>query len=243
MKKGLVSLVIFMAFLAANGQCVKAQEVRFQWFGQSCFLMVTSQNTHIIADPMQMGGYQIPADIKADIVTVSHEHGDHNKVDAVSGTPVVLRGLSGEPIDRKIKDVRIFTVDSFHDDSQGAQRGKNAIFVYEFDGVRVVHLGDLGHVLTSDQIQKIGAVDILMIPVGGTYTIFGESADKVVTQLKPRMIVFPMHFKTAEAQFLPHSGKDYVKGKPNVQILDGNSFSFDPKTPPKAMQYIVLNYK
>jgi L-ascorbate metabolism protein UlaG (beta-lactamase superfamily) len=225
------------------GPYSNAQEVTFQWFGQGCFLLKTSQNTQIIVDPMQMGGYQIPTEIKADIVTVSHEHGDHNKVDAVSGSPIVLRGLSGEAIDRKIKDVRIYTVDSFHDDTQGSQRGKNAIFVYEFDGIRVAHLGDLGHVLTSAQVQKIGAIDVLMIPVGGTYTIFGDTADKVVAQLKPRMIVFPMHFRTAEAHFLPHSGEDYVKGKSNVKILDGNSFSFDPQTPPQSMQYVVLNYK
>jgi len=232
-----------VVLLSWNGLGLNAQEVTFKWFGQGCFLMVTSQNTQIIADPMQMGGYQIPSDIKADIVTVSHEHGDHNKVDAVSGKPLVLRGLSGGSIDQTIKDVRLFTVDSFHDDTQGSQRGKNVIFVYEFDGIRVAHLGDLGHVLTAAQVQQIGEIDVLMIPVGGTYTIFGEAADKVVEQLQPRMVVFPMHFKTSEAQFLPHSGEDYVKGKANAKKLAGNSYSFNPKSSPSSLQYIVLNFK
>ncbi len=241
-KKGILVFLCF-SMLSWTGLSLKAQEVTFRWFGQGCFLMVTSQNTKIIVDPMQIAGYKIPSDIKADIVTVSHEHGDHNKVDAVSGSPIVLRGLSGEVIDRKIKDVRFFTVDSFHDDTQGSQRGKNAIFIYEFDGIRVAHLGDLGHVLTDAQVQKIGKIDVLMIPVGGTYTIFGESADKVVMQLKPRMIVFPMHFKTDQAQFLPYSGEDYIQGKANSEKLDGNSFSFNPKSPPSSLQFIVLNYK
>ncbi len=242
-KKGLLVFLCFVVLVSWTGLGLIAQEVTFQWFGQGCFLMVTSQNTKIIVDPMQIAGYKIPSDIKADVVTVSHEHGDHNKVDAVSGSPIVLRGLSGEVSDQKIKDVRIFTVDSFHDDTQGSQRGKNAIFVYEFDGIRVAHLGDLGHVLTEAQVQKIGDIDILMIPVGGTYTIFGESADQVVMQLKPRMIVFPMHFKTDQAQFLPYSGEDYIQGKANTEKLTGNSFSFDPKSPPSSLRYIVLNYK
>jgi L-ascorbate metabolism protein UlaG (beta-lactamase superfamily) len=210
--------------------------------------MVTSQNTYIITDPLDMGDYQVPKDIEADIVTVSHEHGDHNKVDAVSGDPVIIRGLAegGQAcvqIDRTVKDVKIVTVGSYHDSSQGNERGLNAIFVFEFDGIRVVHLGDLGHTLSEDQINKIGKVDVLMIPVGGRYTIAGTDADRVVSQLDPKMVVFPMHFKTDAAMFLPSSGDDFVKGKQNAKKLTGNTYVLDLSNPPNSLEYVVLNYK
>jgi L-ascorbate metabolism protein UlaG (beta-lactamase superfamily) len=222
---------------------LQAQEVTFRWFGQACFQIITSQNSVIVADPMAMGGYAIPKDVKADIVTISHEHSDHNRVDAVAGSPIVLRGLGEEPIERTIKDVKIYSVDSFHDDTQGSQRGENAIFVFEFDGIRVAHLGDLGHTLTEAQVEKIGRIDVLMIPIGGRYTIFGDQADRVIEQLEPKMIVFPMHFKTAAAQFLPYSGDDFVQGKSHVKKTDGNTFTLDLKNPPQELQFVVLNYK
>ena len=238
----------FIMIFAFAGRDLCAQEVTFKWFGQGCFLIETSQGTQIITDPMKMGGYEIPGNIEPDIVTVSHEHFDHNQVDAVSGNPSVVRGLTSggkdfAAVDQKIKDVRVYAVSSFHDDSQGSERGKNAIFVFEFDGVKAVHLGDLGHELTAEQVEKIGAVDIVMIPVGGTYTIFGETADKVVSQLDPKMIVFPMHFKTDVAGFLPYTGDDFAEGKQNVKKVDGNAFTLDLGSPPSGPTYIVLNYK
>ncbi len=238
----------FIMIFAFAGRDLCAQEVTFKWFGQGCFLIETSQGTQIITDPMKMGAYEIPGNIEPDIVTVSHEHFDHNQVDAVPGSPSVLRGLTSggkdfAAVDQKIKDVRVYAVSSFHDDSQGSERGKNAIFVFEFDGMKAVHLGDLGQELTAEQVEKIGAVDIVMIPVGGTYTIFGEAADKVVSQLDPKMIVFPMHFKTDVAGFLPYTGDDFAKGKQNVKKVDGNAFTLDLGSPPSGPTYIVLNYK
>jgi len=240
--------IAFLMIFAFAGRDLLAQEVTFKWFGQACFLIETSQGTKIITDPMKMGAYEIPEDIEPDIVTVSHEHFDHNQVDAVSGDPAVLRGLTSggkdyAAIDQKIKDVRVYSVPSFHDDSQGADRGKNAIFIFEFDGVKAVNLGDLGHELTAEQVEKIGTVDIVMIPVGGTYTIFGETADKVISQLAPKMIVFPMHFKTDAASFLPYTGDDYVENKKNVKKVDGNTFKLDVDSPPSGPTYILLNYK
>ena len=248
MRTAIFSTLSFCVIFAFAGLVLHAQEVTFKWFGQACFLIETSQNTQIITDPMRMGLYMIPEDIKPDIVTVSHEHSDHNQVDAVSGKPTVLRGLiSGgadfAAIDQKIKDVRIYTIPSYHDKSQGSERGKNAIFVFEFDGLMVVHLGDLGHELTAEQVEKIGAVDVVMIPVGGTYTIFGAAADKVISQLNPKLIVFPMHFKTDSASFLPYSGDDYTKDKQNVKKVDGNTFRLDLNKTGDRLTYVVLNYK
>ena len=248
MKKAIIFAVSFFVLLSFPNLCLHAKEVTFKWFGQGCFLIETSQDTQIITDPMAMGKYQIPKEIEPDIVTVSHEHFDHNQVDAVSGKPMVLRGLTSggsdfASIDQKVKDVRVYTVSSYHDKSQGSQRGKNAVFVFEFDGIKVAHLGDLGDSLSPENISKIGAVDVVMIPVGGTYTIFGKEADHVISQLKPKMIVFPMHFKTDAANFLPYTGDDYTKGKQNVKKIDGNTFTLDLNNPPGALTYIVLNYK
>ncbi len=248
MKNLVVCVFCFFVLLTFANLCLDAKEVTFKWFGQSCFLIETSQNVKIITDPMAMGGYKIPEDIKPDIVTVSHEHSDHNQVDAVSGKPIVLRGLTSggsdfADIDQKIKDVRVYTVSSFHDKSQGSQRGKNAIFVFEFDGIKVAHLGDLGDALSPAGVKKIGPVDVIMIPVGGTYTIFGKEADHVISQLNPKLIVFPMHFKTDSASFLPYTGEDYTKDKQNVKKAEGNTFKLDLSNPPPSLTYVVLNYK
>lgn len=248
MKKAVVFVVSFFVLLSFAQLCLHAKEVTFRWFGQSCFLIETSQNVRIITDPVAMGVYKIPEDIKPDIVTVSHEHSDHNQVDAVSGKPTVLRGLTSRgsdfaDIDQTIKDVRIYTVPSYHDKSQGSQRGKNAIFVFEFDGIKVAHLGDLGDSLAPASVQKIGPVDVVMIPVGGTYTIFGKEADQVISQLNPKLIVFPMHFKTDSASFLPYTGEDYTKDKQNVKKAEGNTFKLDLSNPPPSLTYVVLNYK
>lgn len=248
MKTILAFALSFIVIFAFAGIDLHAQEVTFRWFGQACFLIETSQNTQIITDPLSMGAYKIPEDIEPDIVAVSHEHFDHNQVDTVSGVPSVLRGLTsgGEDfasIEEKIKDVKIFTVASYHDANQGQQRGKNAIFVFEFDGIKVVHLGDLGHELTDEHVGKIGAVDVLMIPVGGKYTISGKEADKVVSQLDPKMIVFPMHFKTDVADFLAYTGDDFTKDKQNVKKIEGNTFVLDVSHPPGKPAYVVLDYK
>lgn len=248
MKKAIIFAVSFVVLLSFADLCLHANEVTFRWFGQGCFLIETSQNVRIITDPMEMGAYKIPKDIEPDIVTVSHEHFDHNQVDAVSGKPLVLRGLTSggsdfADIDQKIKDVRVYTVSSYHDKSQGSQRGKNAIFVFEFDGIKVAHLGDLGDSLTPASVQKIGPVDVVMIPVGGTYTIFGKEADHVVSQLNPKLIVFPMHFKTDAADFLPYTGDDYTRDKQNVKKVEGNTFKLDLNKTGDSLTYVVLKYK
>jgi L-ascorbate metabolism protein UlaG (beta-lactamase superfamily) len=148
-------------------------------------------------------GYTPPANLKADAVTVSHEHGDHNNVALVSGVkgdPKILRGLSPDKknwvkTEEKIKDVAIRSVGVYHDDQQGKLRGLNSVFVFETGGMRIAHLGDLGHLLTDAHLQQIGPVDVVLVPVGGVFTIDAAQASKVIEQLKPRTIVVPMHYR------------------------------------------------
>ena len=171
------------------------------WFGQSTFVLKTSSGLTALLDPMGTGvGYTLTPVDGVDLVTISHEHTDHNNAALATGSPTVLRGLAANDwakIDQKIKGVRVYTVPTYHDDKQGSARGKNAAFVFDLDGLRVVHLGDLGHKLSDDQVKEIGATDVLMIPVGGFYTIDGKGAAEVVGQLKPK-IAIPMHYKTPD---------------------------------------------
>ena len=175
---------------------------KLTWYGQACFLLETAAGTRILMDPFSKGiGYEVPQGFKADIVTISHEHADHNNVGFVVGKPRVIRGLTADKkgwarVDEKVKDVSIRSVGVYHDDQRGAARGLDTVFIFEVGGVRIAHLGDLGHVLNDDQLTAIGAVDVLLVPVGGRFTIDGLAATRVVEQLRPRIMVIPMHYKT-----------------------------------------------
>ncbi len=163
------------------------------WLGHSCFRIqdkIGSDGISVITDPFDKSlGLKVP-NFEADIVTVSHDHFDHNNVSSLRGKPFVINS-SGE---YDTKGVMVQGVDSYHDEDQGANRGKNIIYRIEIDNISVVHLGDLGHVLDNKQLESLVGIDILMIPVGGTYTLNAKSAVSVVSQIEPRMVI-PMHYK------------------------------------------------
>lgn len=173
-----------------------------QWLGHAAFMLNTGSET-ILMDPFGEGlGYPVPA-VAADIVTISHEHFDHNHVQAARGKPQILRGIdpksgSWQTVKYTGKNVTIRTVPVWHDNRAGELRGRNTVFVFQVRGVTLVHLGDLGHVLTDEQVRAIGPVDILMIPVGGYYTIGPEEAVRVTEALKPRVVI-PMHYNNGSA--------------------------------------------
>ncbi len=137
-------------------------------------------------------GLKVP-NFEADIVTVSHDHKDHNNVDALRGKPFVIE-CAGE---YDFKGVLIEGIDSYHDDQKGAVRGANIMYRIEIDDISVAHLGDLGDVLDNAQIEKLIGTDVLLIPVGGTYTLDAKKAVEVISQIEPR-IVIPMHYKTKD---------------------------------------------
>ncbi len=145
----------------------------------------------LVTDPFdpQMVGLKFPK-VSADIVTVSHEHKDHNQVDLVKD---VKKAVSG-PGEYEINEVSIIGLSSYHDDKKGKLRGKNTIYVIEMDGLRIVHLGDLGHKLSEKVLEQIGDVDILMIPVGAEYTLGPTETAEVVRSIEPK-IVIPMHYQ------------------------------------------------
>ncbi|OGY30112.1 MAG: hypothetical protein A3F35_03325 [Candidatus Woykebacteria bacterium RIFCSPHIGHO2_12_FULL_45_10] len=159
------------------------------WLGHASFKLKGKAAT-VVTDPFdERVGFKFPK-TEADIVTVSHGHFDHNAASAVGGEPFVIDG----PGEYEIKAVSVIGVESFHDEKKGAERGKNTLFNIQMEGVNIAHLGDLGQeALTTEQIEELGNVDILLIPVGGYYTIDGAAAAKIVAQLEPK-IVIPMHF-------------------------------------------------
>jgi len=197
-----------------------------KWYGHSSFLLTTAQGIKIITDPYEPGAYDGgiaygPIPDKADIVTVSHDHPDHNYVKGLAGSPAVITGEGRH----EAKGIVIEGVSTYHDDSKGAERGGNTIFTIITDGMRVCHLGDLGHLLGDKEIQQIGQVDCLLIPVGGFFTIGPEEARQVVDQLQPQVTI-PMHFKTDKCGFPIASVDQFVEGAQQVQRLDTSTFSF-----------------
>jgi L-ascorbate metabolism protein UlaG (beta-lactamase superfamily) len=179
------------------------------WLGHSCFKLQDKYNSGtvtIITDPYGKSvGLKMPR-VEADIVTISHEHDDHNNLENIKGEPFLIR-TAGE---YDIKGVGIDGVDSYHDDKQGAERGKNIIFRFDIDTISIVHLGDLGQDLDEKQLEQIATPDILMIPVGGKYTIGPKKAVEVISQIEPR-IVIPMHYKSEGVKLDIEGVEKFVK--------------------------------
>ena len=164
------------------------------WHGQSCFQLIFSKRKEekitLVIDPFSTEiGLRLPK-IGADILLVTHSHNDHSNVKGISGDPFLING----PGEYEIRGIFIQGIECFHDESQGKERGRTTTFIIEGDEMKLCHLGDFGQKeLTPDQLEKIGNVDILMIPVGGVYTISAQEASKVISQIEPK-IVIPMHY-------------------------------------------------
>jgi L-ascorbate metabolism protein UlaG (beta-lactamase superfamily) len=168
------------------------------WYGQACF-KIKGKTSSVITDPYnpEFVGLKLPKDTEADLVSVSHDHGDHNNSEAVTGGPILLQG----PGEYEVKSVAVVGIQSYHDAQKGAERGKNTIYNFQMDGLNIVHLGDFGQeALSQEQIGEIGQTDILFIPVGGVYTIDSKTATEIVAQLEPRIII-PMHYKIDGLKF------------------------------------------
>jgi L-ascorbate metabolism protein UlaG (beta-lactamase superfamily) len=211
--------------------------MKVKWLGHSCFLITSKEGIRVIADPYAVGegiNYS-PIKESADIVVVSHGHGDHNNVSAVRGKPEVIKGVGK----KSAKGIQFRGVATYHDASQGKQRGPNTVFCFTLDEIKICHLGDLGHLLSPGQINEIGGVDILFIPVGGFYTIDAAEASKVCEQLKPKIII-PMHFRTPKCAYPIANVEDFLKGKKNARKLDSSKVEFELEKLPATTEIVVL---
>ncbi len=245
MKKLIVALGLVLGFVFSSFNAWGAGKVKIRWFGHSCFFITTSKGTKILIDPFSPDvGYPIPK-VEPDLVIISHEHYDHNYAQMARGNPKIIHCLDvrtkdWRTINEQFKDVHIYTVPTYHDEAKGALRGKNSVIVLELGGLRIVHLGDLGHLLSPEQVKKIGKVDVLMIPVGGVYTIDAQKAKQVIKQLNPKLI-FPMHYKTSACKLPINTIDAFLKGEERVKNLAKPSYVID-KLPEKS-EIILLSWK
>jgi L-ascorbate metabolism protein UlaG (beta-lactamase superfamily) len=217
---------LFLLGLFALPGAAQSKSVKIRWYGQSFFQIESSEKVLLVTDPHAMPEFGRGA-TKADVVTISHLHSDHMQLDILENkdTAKVINGLDDKakrstfkPISTTFKSFQIRNVESNHDSVGGMKSGKNSIFCFEVDGLKICHLGDVGEVLTDEQIKQIGPVDILMIPVGGIYTINGEKAREVTGQLKPRLYILPMHYGTKALDSL-QPPDEFLDGLKNVKKM------------------------
>jgi L-ascorbate metabolism protein UlaG (beta-lactamase superfamily) len=231
--------------------------MHIKWLGHSAFLLTAADGTRVITDPYVSGSFS--GDIQygsiretADAVTVSHHHQDHDGVSGLPGKPKVIEGKGSH----KAGSVGIVGVETYHDEDQGARRGRNMVFVFEDAGLRVCHCGDLGHVLTPQQVAAIGRVDVLLVPVGGTFTVDAAGARKAAAQLAARVII-PMHYKTDKLGFdidgvdkFLQDTRDTIRNvghpghvpAPNVKQVGRAEIDISPGTLPATPEIWVLEH-
>jgi len=201
--------------------------MQISYLGHSSFKIKTKTAT-LVTDPYSSKvGFKMPK-VEAEIVTVSHDHYDHNFVEAVKGRPFVITG----PGEYEIKEVGVHGLATYHDAKEGEDRGNNTVYLISAEDLTVCHLGDLGHQLSTRMVEEIGEIDVLLIPVGGQFTIGPKRAVEVITQVEPR-IVIPMHFRTNRHQakgfskvlpvdaFLKQIGVEYKKEEKLVVSKSG----------------------
>ena len=207
------------------------------WYGHACFRL-RDKGATVVTDPYdQSVGYALPR-VRADIVTVSHNHADHNYASGIKGAPKVVDA----PGEYEIKGVFITGIATFHDRKKGAQRGRNTVFLFEFDGLTICHLGDLGHLPTQAQVEALSDVDILLIPVGGVSTIAASRAAEVVSLLEPK-IVIPMHYKTKALTLKLASVNRFLQEMGLKKLAAQESLKVTASTLPEETQIVLLDYK
>jgi L-ascorbate metabolism protein UlaG (beta-lactamase superfamily) len=243
------------ALLAAAGsrsaQAASRPPVAYlTWYGQSCFLLESVSGARVVMDPLPANiGYTLPMDLRAEVITISHEHPDHTNVALVQGKPRILRGLTADKkgwvkIDERVKDISIRAVGVYHDTKRGADAGLDTVFIFEVGGVRIAHLGDIGHALTDQQISAIGSVDVVLVPVGGGTTVDAQEATHVLDQIRPRLMVIPMHFKTDAVNIKELAPVDaFVAGRPNVRREKSNRIALTGLRYKPSAEVVVLDYK
>jgi len=208
------------------------------WYGHACFRLHQRGKPTIVTDPYDNSiGYTLPR-LRADIVTVSHDHSDHNYIRGIRGNPKVLTG----PGEYEIQGVFITGIPTFHDRKQGKERGRNTVFLFDFDGLTICHLGDLGHVLTQSQAEALGSVDVLLIPVGGVYTITAAQAAEVVSLVEPRVVI-PMHYKTKALNFRLSTVRPFLKEMGAEDTVPRDSLNVTKASLPEETEVVILEYR
>ena len=215
--------------------------MKVKFLGHACFRIEAADGAAVITDPYEPGGFGGAIGYgkitePADLVLISHDHADHNYAQGVPGNPRVLKGDGPQTI----KGIEVRWVKAFHDPNQGAQRGTVNIPILTVDGVRICHCGDLGHVLELREVSALGPVEVLLVPVGGLYTIDAKEATVLVERIKPRVVI-PMHFKTEKCGFPLAKVEEFLRGKQNVVRTAGSELELTKELLPTETEIVVLN--
>lgn len=210
--------------------------MRLIWHMHSCFEI--NDEVIVVMDPHDGRSIGVkPPSIKADVVTISHDHFDHNAVRVIKGDYVVVKDVAP----KTVKGVAIRGMSVFHDDVGGEKRGKVNIFHVTLGGVRFCHLGDLGHLLSDAQLQELGEVDVLFVPVGGVFTIDGPQAQSLVRAIRPRVAI-PMHFRVGGLSMSIQNADGFLKGLPEENVVRvGNEVEFEVEDLPEETEYWVFS--
>ena len=181
------------------------------WLGHACFKLqdkINGRDVTVVIDPFNPSytGLKLPTKLSADIVAISHQHEDHNYLTGVSGKPFVV-DMAGE---YEVNGLFIDGIDSDHDQQGGAERGRNLMFRLGFSELTVTHLGDLGSALEAHQLERLTGTDVLLVPVGGHYTIDAKQAVEVINQIEPSMVI-PMHYRLPGLKFELNAVDDFIK--------------------------------
>ena len=210
------------------------------WHGQSFFQLQTSlskgEQTTIAIDPFdESTGLKVPL-IQADILLITHDHSDHNNKKAVKGQPFLVEG----PGEYEVKEIFIQGIPSFHDEKDGKERGVNTIYTIDVEEMRLCHLGDFGQKeLTEDQLEQIGDVDILMIPVGGEVVLDAKGAAHVISQIEPK-IVIPMHYSLPKLKIKLDEVEKFLKEIGKKSVVPQEKLLIKKKDLPLETQVVVL---
>jgi L-ascorbate metabolism protein UlaG (beta-lactamase superfamily) len=213
--------------------------VTVRWYGQAFFSLARTDGLTVVIDPFKEMGYPMPKELRADVVLVTHGHFDHANTDIIQGSPTVLKAEDAVG-SHTVKGTTFVGTATFHDEEGGAKRGRNTVFSFELAGVRFCHLGDIGHLLTDAERHSIGPVDVLMVPVGGSFTIPVEKVDNLIGQLNPKVVI-PMHYKTQPVAGLPIAPlNNWLGGKKAVKRLGSSAATLQAADLPKSQEIWVL---
>ena len=216
--------------------------MKIKWYGHAAFKITTDGGVRVIIDPYQSGAFGGALSYgkiteETDIVLTSHDHDDHNYTKDIKGT---FKHFNKEGV-YKEKGLTIEAFPCYHDPSEGKERGNNLVFMIEADGLRLAHMGDLGHTLAQETVKKMGRVDIVLLPVGGFYTIGPDEAGMVMNDIKPKFTI-PMHYKTPKCEFPIAGIEAFTAGKKGIKMVNAYEIEVNKDSLPKEPEIIVMHY-